>query len=82
MVSRNTWPIGPIQKENVMSTTPRWLTMDEYATASGISYSKVKRMKADGRIPFVQDGRTVRIPDKALDFEWLVAWQQQERKTA
>jgi len=65
-----------------MTHPPRWLTMAEYALARGISYSKVKRMKLEGRLPCIQDGRTVRIPAQALDYDWLTTWQTTNAKTA
>jgi len=66
-----------------MSTNnPQWLTMADYANATGISLSKVKRMKLAGNLPYVQDGRTVRIPATALDFDWLQNWQANHKRTA
>jgi len=56
--------------------------MSQYANAVGISYSKAKRMKLEGRLPYLQDGRTIRIPEQALDYEWLAQWRQREKRTA
>jgi excisionase family DNA binding protein len=52
--------------------------MSQFATQTGLSQSKVKRMKLEGKIPFLQDGRTVRIPIQALEYEWLTNWRQQQ----
>ena len=56
-------------------TTPQWLTMTEYAQFAHLSLSKVKRMKLTGALPCWQDGRCVRIPAQALDYQWLHEWQ-------
>jgi excisionase family DNA binding protein len=67
------------KKETKMTTTaPKWLTMSQFATQTGLSQSKVKRMKLEGNIPFLQDGRTVRIPIQALEYGWLTNWRQQQ----
>jgi excisionase family DNA binding protein len=52
--------------------------MSQFATQTGLSQSKVKRMKLEGKIPFLQDGRTVRIPIQALEYDWLTNWRQQQ----
>jgi hypothetical protein len=56
--------------------TPAFLTMTEYSTKSGISLSKVKRLKMAHRLPFIQEGKVVRIPAQALDYEWLTNWRK------
>lgn len=56
--------------------TPKLLTMTEYAHTMGLSTSKVKRLKLQGRIPYLQEGQTVRIPIEATNYEWLTNWQQ------
>ena len=62
----------------MITTAPKWLTMSQFATQTGLSQSKVKRMKLEGNIPFLQDGRTVRIPIQALEYDWLTNWRQQQ----
>lgn len=57
--------------------TPKLLTMTEYASIMGLSPSKVKRLKLAGRIPYLQEGQTVRIPIEATNYEWLTNWQLQ-----
>lgn len=56
---------------------PRWITMADYADLTGISLSKVKRLKLEGRLPYIQEGRVVRIPIQATDFDWLQTWRDQ-----
>jgi excisionase family DNA binding protein len=56
--------------------TPAYLTMSEYSDKSGISLSKVKRLKMAHRLPFIQEGKVVRIPAQALDYEWLTNWRK------
>jgi hypothetical protein len=58
--------------------TPAYLTMTEYSTKSGISLSKVKRLKMTHRLPYLQEGKVVRIPALALDYDWLNNWRQQQ----
>ena len=55
---------------------PKLLTMSEYAAIMGLSTSKVKRLKMEKRIPFLQEGQIVRIPVEATDYEWLTTWRQ------
>ena len=55
--------------------TPKLLTMAQFANTMGLSTSKVKRLKTTGRIPYLQEGRTVRIPIEATDYQWLTSWQ-------
>jgi len=50
--------------------------MKEYANLTGMSLSKVKRLKRERRIPFIQEGRVVRIPVQAVDYGWLETWRQ------
>lgn len=53
-----------------------WLTMRQYAQLTQMSLSTVKRLKQLGRLPYTQNGRTVRIPREALDIIWLNNWRQ------
>jgi hypothetical protein len=61
-----------------LPNSPIYLTMAEYSTKAGISLSKVKRLKMTHRIPYIQEGRVVRIPALALDYEWLTNWRQEK----
>jgi excisionase family DNA binding protein len=68
------------KEEQMITTAPQWLTMSQFAAQAGLSNSKVKRMKLEGNIPFFQDGRTVRIPIQALDYDWLINWRNQQAR--
>jgi len=68
------------KEEQMITTAPQWLTMSQFAAQAGLSHSKVKRMKLEGNIPFFQDGRTVRIPIQALDYDWLSNWRNQQAR--
>lgn len=56
--------------------TSMWLTMAQYADLTQTSLSSVKRLKQAGKLPYTQFGRTVRIPQEALDYTWLTLWRQ------
>jgi len=58
----------------------KWLTMNEYADAMGMSYSTVKRMKLAKQIPCRQEGNIVRIPIEATDYEWLENWRESSKR--
>jgi len=58
------------------SYSRRWLKMSEFADIMGISYSTVKRLKLANEIPFRQEGKIVRIPIEATEFEWLENWRR------
>ena len=52
--------------------------MADYATAMNLSLSKVKRLKLQGRIPYIQEGQIVRIPAQATDYAWLTLWRHEQ----
>jgi excisionase family DNA binding protein len=60
------------------SNTPSYLTMSEYSNKAGISLSQIKRLKLANRLPFIQEGKLVRIPAQALDYEWLSNWRREQ----
>jgi hypothetical protein len=63
--------------KNQQANTPAFLSMSEYSTQSGISLSKVKRLKMSRRLPYFQEGKVVRIPAAALNYEWLTSWREE-----
>ena len=67
---------GKAVKMNTQSpNSPAYLTMSEYSIKAGISLSQVKRLKLANRLPFIQEGKLVRIPAQALDYNWFTNWR-------